>query len=171
MTDFLRCLDKALKGLGNSPGLETSIRLYEQEGAKERLLQESKKPQEGIYYWFPYEDNTWKLYSFWSEFYGSKTIHAVIWDIFLARELAEHWGKLSVLQDIKKYPYGLPRGRIVQSDGKLVVWHGGDSPVENWTDRVFDEFNLPRDTEVIEHSHEKPKQSHVDGLKALGIPI
>jgi hypothetical protein len=112
MTDFLKKLNKSLEVLAEytSPGLETSIRFREEARAKGKLLTEQRAPQQGIYYWFPYGDNQWKLYPFWTSLYGlDKTVHPIIWNTFLARELAAHWGKLSHLVEIKGYYCGLPR--------------------------------------------------------------
>jgi len=170
MTEFLKRLDE----LFNAPytkDIKTSIRWYEQESAKEKLLAEQhKQPQAGIYYWVPYSNGQWKIYSFWEEFYGPKTIHAVIWKEHLARELAELYNKLPYIQQIQEYPYGLSRGRIFKKDNHCQLWHGGDSPVPDWKEIIFNEFNLSSEnTEIIEHPHEKPKQSHIEALRKIGV--
>ena len=170
-TNFLKRLDEALK-MPHMLDIKTSVRLYEQEGAKERLISEQGlKPQEGIYYWFPLK-NEWIIKAFWYEFYGNKVVHAIIWQEDVAEELAEYWNLENKLNEIKSCPYGLPRGRIFSKENKMFLWHGNDNPRPDWKEKVFKEFQLSTEnTEIIEHPHEKPKQSHIQALKALGIPI
>lgn len=169
MTNFLKQLDIALQD-PLAQTIKTSIRHYEQEKAK--TLIENIQPQAGIYYWIPINQNQWKLYAFWEEFYGTKAIHAIIWHEYLAQEVAELYNLKDKTKEIAQYPYGLPRGRIFKTkDGKITLWHGGDQPPD-WLEQAMKEFNLTKENlEIIQHQHEKPNQIHQEKLKQLGIPI
>ena len=166
MTKFLEKLEKQLK----DPLLKeigSSVRLYEQDKAK--VLVENREPQPGIYYWIPLGNSKWRLYSFWKKFYGNEIVHAVIWDKFLAREVAEIHNKLNNLKEIENCPFGLPRGRVFVRPGeKLVLWHGSDSPLSDWKERIFAEFNLSdANTDVLFHPHEQSNPVQTQTLTNL----
>ena len=159
-------LDEILKD-PSLMSIKTSVRLYEQE--KSRVLVENQKPQTGIYYWIPIGDGKWSIRAFWHEFYGEKSVHAVMWQKFLADEVSDIFG---IKSDLKPFPYGLPRGRILQNDGRMILWHGGDSPVSDWKAQVFREFNLSiENCEIVDHSHECSNLTHVEALRKVGLPI
>jgi hypothetical protein len=60
--------------------------------------------------------------------------HTKFWDRHVARGLAGNWAvKVAhpfyrLWKLLKEHPYGFPRGRVVDCDGKHMVFHGADIP-------------------------------------------
>jgi len=133
----------------------------------------SQRPAEGPYYWI-FRSPSWVLKAYPScDFGGKVEDHVKAWNME-AFILARHY-KVS-MRDIEDYPYGMPRGRVAdmrQNKGckhDFVVYHGDDSPVSDWKQRVISAFNLRGfNVEFRLDEHEVMDEADIRGLENAGI--
>lgn len=112
---------------------------------KKRTLMESHKPQTGIYWWAPVK-NGWRLATFADdEFGGKELLHQDIWYKYCA-EILDIRSEVAKVPKPLRYAYsGLPRGRVNKrpSDGRWLILHGDDAPVDDAIKLIAFKFNLP----------------------------
>lgn len=85
---------------------------------------------EGIFYVIR-EPHAWKIVSRSHED-GNQLAHVDVWEREIVSELAREWAKkarldaANVSRQIVNYPYAFPRGRVVKTGSRFVVFHGND---------------------------------------------
>lgn len=111
---------------------------------RNHVIQESKKPQTGAYWWLPTPDGDWELDIYYDDEFGGNTQHIDMWPKYVVDRLAVLWNKdpHKLRRQIKNNYTGLPRGRVGRAMGKYVVSHGEDVPVRNGMKKVVNAFNL-----------------------------
>ena len=146
MSQFAERLDEELSKFDQSV-IKCSIHAFHRKLGKP-LLTEGK--HEGIYYWVPQKDGSWKMLAFQFDLYGTVT-HEDVWNRYIVHEIAKEFGA-----DPKQleYLYGaLPRGRVFQKDKNIyALGHGDDSPGP--ISRAASEFGLNEADKIGYWSHE-----------------
>ena len=111
-----------------------------------RLINESREPQTGLYFWVP-EDKSeinpkpqWTLYAFYDSKVGDVT-HEMVWDRYLC--------KLFNLRsrEARNAYAGLPRGRVVEeiSGPGWAILHGNNTPGgKRGLEQIRRYYNLPQ---------------------------
>jgi len=124
----------------DNPMLRVSTKIM-----RDNLVLESKVPQEGAYWWLPRPDGEWDLDAYYESEFGEgyQNLHIELWPNYVLDRLALLWKKdLKELQEQIGNAYtGLPRGRVSKGQS-YGIYHGNDSPVEDWIKRIVAAFNL-----------------------------
>ncbi len=124
-------------------------------GKKSRL-----QPLAGGYYWFPAPERgsiAWSVLTCHDLGFGAGMGHTDLWPTVIDR-LAQVWNRdQGFFRTHLKYRYTcLPRGRVTEPPGRLLVYHGNDSPVADWLHRVVWRFDLAgRSVRAVFDEHER----------------
>lgn len=133
-----------------------------------RLINESREPQTGLYFWVPENPSEinpkphWTLYAFYESKVGDVT-HEMVWDRYLCRLL-----NLRSFEARRAYA-GLPRGRVVEEIGKRgwIILHGNNTPGgKRGLEEVRRYYNLPMKlTRIVFDPHEAHDERDAKILK------
>lgn len=135
-----------------------SLTIEDEEGRKR------PGPLTGGYFWFPTQAGdkiAWSVLTCHDLGFGPGDGHFEMWPA-LVDHLARTWGREPglLLDRLENCWYGLLRGRINRTDGRLVLLHGDDAPVANGLERVVERFRLdgrPVEFQISEHHETVPK--------------
>jgi len=148
---------------------------------RDRQLSAGKKsrlqPLTGGYYWFPSPDNgsvTWSVLTCHDLGSGAGMGHTDLWPAVIDR-LAEVWNRDQEFfrTHLKDRYTGLPRGRVTEPPGRLLVCHGNDAPVADWLQRVIRKFDLDgRSVRAVFDEHERTLSEDLAKLnEVLGVDL
>ncbi|MGO9468572.1 MAG: hypothetical protein ACLQVF_30955 [Isosphaeraceae bacterium] len=141
-------------------------------GEKSRL-----QPLTGGYYWFPAPDDgsvAWSVLTCQDLRFGAGIGHTGLWPAVIDR-LAQVWNRDQGFfrTHLKNHYTGLPRGRVTEPPGRLLVCHGNDAPAADWLQRVIRKFDLDgRSVRAVFDEHERTlREGRAKVNEVLGIDL
>ena len=102
----------------------------------------SAGPGKGPYYWVPYPDGHWQLWSVRVDREDEIPEHVECWKRVVAEIIATAWDKPDLVKQISRLPYSVPRGRVSYFDNLYFLNHGNDAPVADWKSQILRAFGL-----------------------------
>lgn len=129
------------------------------------IIKSSKKEYTGSYYWIPRPDSRWEL-DIYPDQEFSDNRHSFIWQKYVLPHLAVIWGiePSTLRRNLANYYASLPRGRVLDVGERFIIYHGNDTPVKYWKDKVVNAFNLrSADKSGLVHIYCDQNQKVIEG--------
>jgi len=135
------------------------------------------QPLTGGYYWFPAPHDgsvAWSVLTCHDLGLGAGVGHTELWPAVIDR-LAQVWNRDQefLRTHLNDHYTGLPRGRVTEPPGRLLVCHGNDAPVADWLELVIRKFDLDgRSVRDVFDEHERTlREDRAKVNEVLGVDL